>query len=67
MSTRIISVTCIQCGHTWSVNLDELTTDQIIYRNNDHIRREEYRMPCPVDGTWNIITVEIKAQPTWMR
>lgn len=60
MPPRTVTVTCIRCDHTWPVNLDELTPDQVIFRNGGRVRSEEYRVQCPEDGTWNVFTVEIK-------
>ena len=57
-----LEITCVRCGHTWSVDLDKLDrADQTVYRGKRVVRRE-YRVRCPNDGTWNRLTVEIQEE-----
>ena len=56
-----LEITCVRCGHTWCVDLDELDEpDQVVYRGR--WVRKEYRVRCPKDGTWNRVTVEVEEE-----
>jgi hypothetical protein len=52
MSNRVRDITCHNCGHAWTVDLDELDTkDQTIYRDD---KTNTYRVPCPRCHTVNV-------------
>jgi hypothetical protein len=52
-------ITCVRCGHTWFVDLQELDRpDQTVYRGAGVLK--EYRVRCPNDGTWNHLTIEVE-------
>jgi len=59
MSNRWRKIECCQCGHTWSVNLDELDEkDQTVYKDaGQEEQSRTYRAECPHCHTNNVFTV----------
>jgi ribosomal protein S27E len=56
--SSFIEVTCPKCRHVWHVDVATLDkAEQIIYRGNKP-RQMKYRVRCPNDGTFVVVTVD---------
>jgi hypothetical protein len=51
----IIEVRCPRCGHTFKVDPATTGEEQIIYKGETAER--QYRLRCPVDHTFFVVTV----------
>ena len=58
MATLTVELTCIRCNHTWYQDLSKLNRHDIVYRGAK--REEQYSVPCPKCGTYNVVTVAIE-------
>ncbi len=66
MSDQLVPVKCTFCGREWQEDIRHLErVDQeayraIIFRGKPRSRIEQYRVRCPHDGTYFIVSVKIE-------
>ena len=64
-SEKVLTITCIYCGHTWGESIAELEKqDRVIYREGARgdppASTVEYLVQCPNCGRRMTVTVRIK-------